>query len=135
MNLEEILRENGYRVTSGRLELLTLLRKARKPLTVREIQEQVSLDKVTLYRALDEFIKTKLITKVNLSTTAAYYEFIHKDHHHHHIICNICGKIEDIEHCEPATFQKEVLRSSKNFNSITSHSLEFFGICTQCSRA
>lgn len=132
---EELLRKSGYRVTTGRTELLLTLLRAQKPLSVSELGGRTShpLDKVTLYRALEDFVTSKIIVKVNFNTAITYYEFIHKDHHHHHIVCESCGTIEDIESCEQTSLEKRLLGKSKHFSSITSHSLEFFGRCTKCS--
>jgi Fur family ferric uptake transcriptional regulator len=133
---EAQLRESGHRITPGRIALLSFLSNSKKPLTASTIQKEMThkMDKVTLYRALEEFTKLKIITKINLQDTATYYEFLHKDHHHHHIVCEKCGKIEDIEYCEETNLQKEALRISKNFSVINSHSLEFFGLCKFCNK-
>jgi Fur family ferric uptake transcriptional regulator len=133
---EELLRERGYRITPGRIALLTFLRHSKKPLTTGEIQKEMNykMDKVTLYRALEDFAASKIVTKINLQDTAIYYEFLHEDHHHHHIVCEKCGKIEDIENCDEMSLQKEVLKHSKSFTSINSHSLEFFGTCKTCTK-
>ncbi len=131
---EELLRKNNYRVTTGRRQLLLTLLRTKKPLSVSELSRETghSLDKVTLYRALEDFVSSKIIVKVNLQSTATYYEFIHNDHHHHHIVCEKCGKIEDIENCNQADLQKEMIKSSKHFSVVSSHSLEFFGVCKMC---
>lgn len=131
---EVLLREHGYRVTPARIALLTFLHSSRKPLTVGDIQKQVpnTMDKVTLYRALEDFTQSKFVVKVNLQDAVTYYEFYHKDHHHHHVVCEKCGKIEDIENCKSANLQEETLRHSKEFSIINSHSLEFFGLCKKC---
>ncbi len=132
---EGLLQEHGYRLTPGRITLLVFLKKMNHPLSVGEIQKKLvhKMNKVTLYRALEDFAKSKIVAKINLQDTVIYYEFIHKDHHHHHIICEKCGKIEDIEHCNQNILQKEVLRHSKSFTLINSHSLEFFGVCKICT--
>lgn len=134
LTYETILRTHGYRVTEGRVSLLSFLAKAKSPLTVSQILKGLhgTLDKVTLYRALVDFSHKKIITKVNLQDTLTRYEFLHANHHHHHIICERCGKIEDIEHCEQPHLEKSILKHSKTFSAITSHSLEFFGICKKC---
>lgn len=136
VSFEELLREHGYRITPARIALLTFLSHSKKPLTASAIQKEMNhkMDKVTLYRALEDFAKSKIVAKVNLQDTATYYEFHHKGHHHHHIVCETCGKVEDIEHCEQTNLQKDVLKSSKSFSTINSHSLEFFGICKSCSK-
>jgi Fur family ferric uptake transcriptional regulator len=112
------------------------LKKATKPLSAGDIQKQLvhKMDKVTLYRALEDFAISKIIAKINLQDTATYYEFLHEDHHHHHIVCEKCGKIEDIKNCNQHDIQKEVINSSKSFKIINSHSLEFFGICNTCRK-
>lgn len=133
---EKLLREHEYRVTPARMALLIFLSRSKKPLTALDIQKEMNytMDKVTLYRALEDFAKSKIVGKINLQDTATYYEFLHKDHHHHHIVCEKCGKIEDIENCNQSNLQKEVLKHSKSFTIINSHSLEFFGVCKTCSR-
>lgn len=133
---EELLQEHGYRITSGRLELLLFLKHSKNPLTAGEIQKGMrqKMDKVTLYRALEDFTTSKIVGKIHLQNRSTYYEFLHKDHHHHHIVCESCGKIEDIIHCEQTNLQRVILKSSKNFSNISSHSLEFFGICKICSK-
>jgi Fur family ferric uptake transcriptional regulator len=131
-----MLQEHGYRLTPGRIALLMFLKKATKPLSAGDIQKQLvhKMDKVTLYRALEDFAISKIIAKINLQDTATYYEFLHEDHHHHHIVCEKCGKIEDIKNCNQHDIQKEVINSSKSFKIINSHSLEFFGICNTCRK-
>lgn len=132
---ENLLEEHGYRITKGRVALLSFLMHRNMPLSVGDIQKEINytIDKVTLYRALEDFSSSKIVAKINLHNSATYYEFLHKDHHHHHIICEQCGKIEDIENCNQTNLQKEVIKSSKHFNAISSHSLEFFGTCKTCS--
>ena len=133
---EELLREHGYRITPARIALLSFLSHLKKPLTAADIQKDMvyKMDKVTLYRALEDFVQSKIVGKINLHDNVTHYEFLHNGHHHHHIVCEKCGKIEDIEHCNQASLQKEVLKHSKNFTVINSHSLEFFGICKVCSK-
>lgn len=133
---ETILKEHSYRVTPGRVGLLLFLKRAKKPLSVGDIQTQLDyqIDKVTLYRALEDFVQSKIVAKISLRDTATYYEFVHDDHHHHHIVCERCGKIEDIESCDADSLQKEILKHSKSFKVINSHSLEFFGVCKECNK-
>lgn len=134
--IEELLKQHGFRLTLGRIALITFLKDVKKPISAREMQlgMKYKMDKVTLYRALEDFSKAKIIAKINLQDTATYYEFMHKHHHHHHIVCEGCGTIEDIRNCNQSDLEKEVLASSKRFTTINSHSLEFFGTCKACSR-
>jgi Fur family ferric uptake transcriptional regulator len=133
---KHLLREHGYRATEGRMRLLNVLRSTHTPRTVNELYKYLHsiLDKVTLYRALEDFAQSKIVTKVNLVEGVIHYEFLHKDHHHHHIVCEVCGKIEDIESCDQTNLIKETLSHSKQFKVINSHALEFFGTCSSCCR-
>lgn len=133
---KQLLKEHGYRVTEGRLHLLSVLRSTHTPRTANELYKHLhtKIDKVTLYRALEDFAQSKIVTKVNLVEGVMHYEFLHKDHHHHHIVCEVCGKIEDIESCDQTSLLKETLSHSKQFKVINSHALEFFGVCISCSK-
>jgi Fur family ferric uptake transcriptional regulator len=134
--IEGLLKAHNYRLTPGRIALLIFLKQSKKPLSTSQIQSDMNytLDKVTLYRALEDFSNSKIITKIKLNDIATYYEFVHNGHHHHHIICEQCGKFEDIENCNQTSIQREILKHSKGFMLVTSHSLEFFGICKECSK-
>jgi Fe2+ or Zn2+ uptake regulation protein len=52
-------------------------------------------------------------------------------HHHHHIVCTSCGTIEDFELCDLEKTTNHIL-SKSSFSSITSHTLELFGVCKKC---
>ncbi len=130
----QILKENHYRLTKGKVEILLALLKADKPIRIEDIAKNlnVKLDIVTIYRAVNGFSGKGIIKKINLGDMAAYYEIHHAEHHHHHIICNICGLFEDIEDCHAINLEKKTLQISKSFETINSHSLEFFGLCKKC---
>jgi Fur family ferric uptake transcriptional regulator len=131
---EGLLTRHHYRVTRARVLLLTFLYRAKKPLTVKEIRQSIAIDKVTLYRALEDFVASRIVMKLNLYDDVSHYELVHTGHHHHHVVCEHCGAIEDIELCEQKDLEKSVLKESKHFSIVTSHALEFFGICKSCAR-
>ncbi len=132
----QILKENDYRLTKGKVEILLTLLKADKPIKIEDVVKNlnIKLDIVTIYRAVNSFLGKDIIKKINLGDMAAYYEINHAEHHHHHIICNICGLVEDIEDCHAINLEKKTLQISKSFETINSHSLEFFGVCKKCSK-
>lgn len=136
LEVEALLKENNFRLTKGRIDLLLFLKSTKKPLTAKDIQEglSISLDKVTLYRALEDFVLARIVQKVNLKNNSNYYEFINTHHHHHHIVCEKCGKIEDVEICSQDVLEKQAVAHSKVFSKVHSHSLEFFGICHSCHK-
>jgi Fe2+ or Zn2+ uptake regulation protein len=133
--LTELLRGAGYRATPGKIALLSLLEAAAHPLTIAEISEQLSdkKDETTLYRSLDAFVQSGIIRRVHFNDRSARYEWNVGAHHHHHIVCEECGKIEDVDTCA-TDLEKKVLGQSKQFKTIRSHSVEFFGVCAVCEK-
>jgi Fe2+ or Zn2+ uptake regulation protein len=91
-DIRQVLKERGYRVTAGRVALLTILKKSSKPLDIRGILKRAKghlLDQVTLYRALESFVDAGLVRK-GLKGRAATFEYADKPHHHH-LVCTDCG--------------------------------------------
>jgi Fe2+ or Zn2+ uptake regulation protein len=94
------LRSHGYRATPGRVELLKLLWRMKQPLTVGEIAKKLSLNEVTLYRALDEFARAGLVLRGIGSGDLRASRFSFASHaHHHHLVCVECGFIKQCAHC------------------------------------
>ena len=109
-------------------ELLSLLKKAKYPLSVPEMFFKISANKTTLYRELDWFVAQGLIIEVEFGDGKKRYEVASRNHHHH-LVCKTCGKIEDVE-----VDEKVLLANIKNKTrfQINNHSLEFFGKCVNC---
>jgi Fe2+ or Zn2+ uptake regulation protein len=49
-------------------------------------------------------------------------------------VCVQCGMIEDVDACSIEGIEKRIMQHSRSFNSIQSHTLEFFGLCRACER-
>lgn len=133
--LADSLRAAGHRATPKRLALLRVLREAGKPLQATEIATRLPLaaDQATIYRTLEALTESGLIRKVSLNDRHAHYESMIGVKHHHHIVCEDCGKIEDVDACVADDLARRALRNAKSFSSIRSHSLDFFSICDECA--
>jgi len=129
-----LLRSSGFKVTPGRLALLKALA-GEKPMNISEVTSVLrgTLDQATVYRALEAFANADLVKRVRIEAGQTHYEILAGGHHHHHLVCERCGKIEDVEDCETETLERQALKHSKSFASVRSHSLEFFGICKRCA--
>jgi Fur family ferric uptake transcriptional regulator len=128
------LKTGGLKVTSARLDLLDILKHAKKPLSIKEIAKhmgQNNVDLVTLYRNIQSLQKLGAVKQINLKDKQAYYELA-DGAHHHHIICTSCGRIADIKISE-MPLNKTFLKNH-GFAEVTDHSLEFFGICNKCKK-
>jgi Fur family ferric uptake transcriptional regulator len=132
----DVLRAGGFRATTSRIDLLLLLEKAGTPLSIQKIAETwkgKAPDITTLYRSLSELSSAGIVRRIDLNTGTAHFEYTPSRPHHHHIVCNDCGKVEELEHCSVSGLEKKLMRESENFKSIYSHNLEFFGRCTACT--
>jgi Fe2+ or Zn2+ uptake regulation protein len=130
-----MLRKNGHRATPGRLSLLLLLASADHPLAIHEMIENSKggLNQATIYRALESLLSVGIVRRVDMQHAHAHYELAEGAKHHHHLICKQCGRVEDVEHCDVSAIEQAVLKKSKSFASIQTHSLEFFGLCKKCA--
>lgn len=132
--VKNTLKESGLKLTKPRLAILKVLTNEHRPFTVEEIHDRlvdVVCDLVTVYRNISNFEAHKIVKQCHFGDGVARYEFIaENEHHHHHIICKKCQKFEDFDYC----FVKELERmvAEKGYSDIT-HSLEFYGICQNCS--
>lgn len=124
----------GLRRTPGREYLLRFLIENHGPFSKDEIQKALpssDLDSVTLYRNLSHFEKIGLIRRSEFGDGISRYEFQpNSEEHHHHVICTECRKVESLEHCEIPKL--ETLVMSMGYSKVR-HSLEFYGICSDCS--
>jgi Fur family ferric uptake transcriptional regulator len=131
--VKELLKTSGQRLTFQKKLVLGALKQ--RPQTVLEIYSAVhcqntKINKTTVYRILENFLQLGLINKVQLNDNETRFELKGKEHHHH-LVCENCGKIEDILLPEELLL-KEV--SQRSAFKIRTHSLEFFGICKKCQQ-
>ena len=127
-----ILKENKYKSTKARLAILNVFSLECHPMTAEEIHKKLpskKIDLATVYRSLKSFEESGIIEKINLQKDSVYYEL---PSHHHHVVCKKCGLIEELKDCDSEDMVQKIQKTSKNFKRITSHSLEFFGLCQKC---
>lgn len=130
-----LLQRAGIKATVQRTAVLDALRARHAPQSVADIAKTLPrVDQVTIYRSLELFVRAGIATEVSLQNERAYFEYRDASHHHHHLVCRSCGRIEDVEMCGLDAMSKAIVRQSRQFRSISSHSLEFFGLCVQCDR-
>lgn len=131
---KESIKSKGLKITPARLAVLSVLSESKKPLDIASIFLQISkrhvdADQATIYRIMENFNEHDLVKKLQFQEKKFYYEA--KREEHHHAICTKCGKIEDVSRCNIRRLEREI-EKNMNFN-VTSHSLEFFGLCSECN--
>lgn len=132
----DVLRKSGSRVTMGRVALLELLGKEKRPLSNKEIVERFqdeNLERTSVYRTLTALEKSGLVRQVNLRHGHTDYE-LNDPKDHHHIVCTRCDKVRDFEGCNVDGMIDKALRKATDFAEIQDHALELFGICASCAK-
>jgi Fe2+ or Zn2+ uptake regulation protein len=124
------------RATPARLAILDFLKKTDKPVDVWDIvnylgEQKIDTDPATAFRIINIFTEKGLTKKIQFNDRKFRYELTSKPEHHH-LVCNSCGRVEDIYDCGVQKLEKEILEKKKFI--VKYHSLEFFGICADCQK-
>jgi len=135
-NFRQLLHQSDLKVTPARLAVLSYLEQVRSPLYADSIYDHLKeehdngVDRATIYRILETFSQKRLIKRLEFGEGKYRYELMEDDHHH--LICESCGKIEDISDCEIESWEQAIAKKKQFI--IKRHSLEFYGLCHVCQR-
>lgn len=141
-SLKEILgalRQRGHRITPARQRVVELLFESDVPLSAAELldclrKSRSRINKTTIYRELEFLHHQKIIRQIDLLEGKKRYELVQTESHHHHAVCTNCQSIQCIEMGGDLRELEKRLLTRHRFQ-VTSHSLEFFGLCAKCSAA
>jgi Fur family ferric uptake transcriptional regulator len=135
--LIETLRSQGFRITKIRQAMLEIFAETTHPQSVQELlvsiaREHPTVNKTTIYRELEFLVKNSIVTEIDILDGMKRYELHESDHHHHHLVCNECKEIQCVEvpHHDLDALEGRIHKSHKF--KVTSHVLEFFGLCKNC---
>lgn len=118
-----------------REDVVLILKNNPHPLTAEKIlaklkKKKPTLNKTTIYRALDTMLKNGKIREIQFSERKKRYE-IENTPHHHHLVCTSCEAVENINMVADLIQEEKKIQKKTGFD-IQKHTLEFFGICTNC---
>lgn len=129
----ELLRAAGYKVTPAREAVLESIPQAGEHLNPAEILEQgraryPALGRATVYRTLELLTSLGIVRPIYIGEAGPTY--IRSQGGHHHLVCSRCGVMVDFDRCIADEMMAE-LHARFGF-TITSHLLEFYGLCPAC---
>ncbi|HID66608.1 MAG TPA: transcriptional repressor [Aquificaceae bacterium] len=123
-------KEIGLKITPQRLAVYEVLLKSYNHPTVEEIYEEVKkmypyVSLATVYRTLETLEKIGLVKRVCFWGNSARYDANTSEHHH--LICEKCGRIEDID-------LEQKLAIPENLQGFKTHSysVNIYGLCSEC---
>ena len=133
-NYKSELNGFGLRATPARVAIMQLLEFTREPVDVATItnhliKEDIPTNPATVFRIMNMFTQKGITISIHFQEGKTRYELASKEHHHH-LICENCGRVEDVEDTVLPTFERYIAKKH-NF-TVKRHSLEFFGLCASC---
>jgi Fe2+ or Zn2+ uptake regulation protein len=134
-SMKTTLQKAGLKATAPRTRLIETLAREEKPIAAAEVAKKLKgeMDEVTVYRNLEALADARVVSRSDFHHGHAEYELSSDRPHHHHLVCEQCGKTEDIPLCPAQAIEQRIITRSRNFINIRSHALEFFGLCTRCA--
>jgi len=128
------LRKKGYRLSPQRLAILKILAQSREHPSVARIRAMIKADfsttsPATVYKNVSLLKSMGEVLELAFGNKSSRYDG-YNPHPHPHVICSGCGRIVDPEYKAMARLSREISR--KTGFQITSHRLDFFGLCSEC---
>jgi len=135
--LNDMLIQNGHRLTFARQVVIETLVNSGGHITADQLAESVrtlapQVGRMTVYRTLDLLCELGGVRPIFQGTGAAHYVLLHGGSHHH-LICNLCHKVIEFDHCGAGSLIDQL--SHQYGFEIHSHLLEFHGLCADCQAA
>jgi len=134
-DLVSVLKKAGFRITEHRLAVFSHVARARQPITVYElmdiIRKKENIDQATVYRNLTLLHTAGLLRRLDFNHGHAHYE-LETSCASHNLVCSNCETIEKIEGISIDDTVKKMLKKSKKFKNVITHSVEIYGLCKNC---
>jgi Fur family transcriptional regulator, ferric uptake regulator len=125
----------NFKKTPARSIIVEFLSNSKSPVDVEQIisflrSKKLNTNKVTVYRIIELLLQNGIVERLEFGEGKFRYEF--KKKHHHHLVCQNCGKVQDVEGEFMEKLEKDIFKTKKF--KVQSHSLEFFGLCANCQK-
>ena len=126
------------RFTSGRRELVEVLERSDRPLTVPEIvaAASASLPQSSVYRNLTVLLEAGAVRRLMGTDDLARIELAEDlAGHHHHLLCQGCGSVSDVSAApklEQALSEAARLAAEEVGFEVTEHRIDLVGLCSSC---
>ncbi len=133
--IDQILKENKLSLTEGRKKILEIFLKADHALVNSDIEKEFSgsIDRVSVYRTLQSFLKKGLIHLIPTTDNSIKYALTKEDvkqgqtqDHHVHFICNNCNKTICLDEIELPAIKLPVGYIQEDYQMVIS------GSCNDC---
>ena len=132
--LVEAIDASGYRLTEPRRTVADLVAARDGHFTAADLIEdadrrQLDIGRATIFRSLELLTELELLERIDLPTGEHAYVAC-EPQHHHHIVCEVCGRVADVEDSGLASAVQTIERDTGW--SVSTHRLELYGRCPRC---
>ncbi len=119
------------RSTRQRAAVQHALQRAAEPLSAQDLHAQLgrSVGLATVYRALQGLVESGQVDVFRRESGEALFRLCNPVHHHH-LVCQRCGRVEEIDACEVEPWAARVARR-RGF-TLSGHQADVFGLCPTC---
>ena len=123
-----------HEISKRQEQLLFELKKCTDELSGQELHRKLhdgenAMGLTTVYRNLQALVKQGLIRSRHLPNGEVFYSPVERDIHH--LTCVSCGETSRIQGCPVKTV--DISKKVSNKFELLFHTLEYFGLCQNCS--
>jgi Fe2+ or Zn2+ uptake regulation protein len=125
----------GYRLTGPRRAVADLIATRRGHFTAADLVDdaagrRLDMSRATIFRTLDVLEAIGAIERIDLPSGDHAYITCEPAAHHHHVVCERCGRANDVDDVGLAAVVERIGRETGY--RISAHRLELFGLCRHC---
>lgn len=129
----DYLKSNGHRITPERFMVLEEIYRSDGHVDADDMYLNMKntgsrVSRATVYNTLEILVESGLVQKQQFGNNQSFYERAYAYQQHDHIICEKCGKV--LEFCDPRLLEIQKMIEGHYDFKIKSHSLHFYGRCT-----
>lgn len=130
------LEEAGYRLTSPRRALATLIARREGHFTAEDLlaesrRSRAGVTRATIFRSLDVLAELGLVERLDLPS--GEHAFVAcEPAHHHHIVCSSCGGSTEV--ADNGLEAVAAAIAAQSGYRVDTHRLELFGLCPACRK-
>lgn len=130
-----MLRERGFKVTPQRLAIYNYLASTKAHPNAEMIFKDLqpvypTMSLATVYKTMEILREIGLVQVLNIGEDSFRYDAFTLNHPH--VRCMSCGRVDDIEEIDAASFVESVA-SSTNYR-LMGQQFYFFGVCQECQK-
>lgn len=135
MNIAELLRSNGYKVTPQRLAVYDAIDHNMTHPNAESIYQQLqpqypSMSLATVYKTMEIFAKIGVVKILQCGEDAHRYDY--NTSQHAHIRCVKCNRVIDVDIDESQLIAQAEAQTGFSVSGV---SLSFLGVCKDCQGA